>query len=365
MGLSLTVTTRAAVIGAGILGTRHARVFHELDDCQVVGVADYSIEKAQHAAAYSGARAFADAERMLTEVDCDVVAVATPDHAHTAPVLTALRAGKHVLVEKPLATCIEDAALMLAEAERRNLVLQVNYSQRFVPEYAWLKQQIDAGAIGRPAMVISSKQDTIFVPTRMISWAAQTSPIYFMSSHDIDLVGWLTGGSPCRVTATERRGVLTALGVDVHDGVDAVVEYDNNVTASYHSSWILPESYPTITVDRMTIIGDAGVLHFESRDRSVACYGAQGGTTVTFTGPQTANEVQGRLMGAFRTSLETFVDAVRTGVEPATSARRTQHVLAVQNAILESARTGASTLLSAHPALGTFVDTTDLPTIQL
>jgi predicted dehydrogenase len=322
------------------------------------------MEKARNAAAYSGARAFTDAERMLAEVDCDVVAVATPDHAHTAPVLMALRAGKHVLVEKPLATSLEDGLLMLSEAEGRNLVLQVNYSQRYVPEYAWLKQQIDAGAIGRPAMVISSKQDTIFVPTRMIGWAASTSPIYFMSSHDIDLVGWFIGGSAHRVVATERRGTLTALGIEVHDGVDAVVEYDNNVTASFHSSWILPESYPTITVDRMTIMGDAGVLHFESRDRSVACYGTAGGQSITFSGPQTATEVQGRLLGAFRTSLETFVDAVRKGSEAATSARRTLHVLAVQSAILESARTGASTLLSGHYPIGTFVNTRNLPTIE-
>ena len=333
---------RVAVIGAGILGRRHARVFHELERSRLVAVADRSLEKAATAAQATGARPYTDAETMLREVDCDAVAVATPDHLHTVPVIAALRAGKHVLVEKPLATTLEDAGAMIAEADRHGLILQVNYSQRYVPEYAWMKEQIAAGVIGRPAMVLSTKQDTIYVPTRMIGWAAQSSPVFFMSSHDIDLVGWMTGGNARRVFAHERRGALEALGTHVHDGVDALVEYDNDVVANYHSSWILPESYPAITVDRMTIIGEAGLLHFESLGRSVECYSVRDGRTVTFTGPQTATEVDGHIRGAFRTSLESFLEAITTGVETATAARKTLPVVAVQAAILESARSGAA-----------------------
>lgn len=331
---------RVAVIGAGILGRRHARVFHEIEASRLVAVADHTLERAQAAAQLAGARAYSDAGQMLNEIDCDVVAVATPDHLHVAPVMSALRAGKHVLVEKPLATSLPDAQALIEEARQRGLVLQVNYSQRYVPEYAWLKEQIAAGTIGPPAMVVSSKQDTIHVPTRMITWAAASSPIFFMSSHDIDLVTWFVGARAESVVAQERRGTLDALGVYVHDGVDALVKYENGVVANFHSSWILPESYPTITVDRMTIIGNAGMLHFESRDRSVACYAATGGRTVTFSGPQTATELEGRIRGAFRSSLETFLQAVQAGVEPDTSGQRTLHVVAIQVAILDAARLG-------------------------
>jgi predicted dehydrogenase len=329
---------RAAVIGAGILGRRHARVFHEIEGSRLVAVADHSLSRAQAAAQTAGAHAYPDADQMLNEVDCDVVSVATPDHLHLAPVMSALRAGKHVLVEKPLATSPADARAMIAEAQRRGLVLQVNYSQRYVPEYAWLKEQIAAGTIGTPAMIISSKQDTIYVPTRMITWAAATSPIFFMSSHDIDLVTWFLDARADTVVAHESRGALEALGVPVHDGVDALVKYENGVVANFHSSWILPESYPTITVDRMTIIGTTGMLHYESRDRSVACFATTGGRVVTFSGPQTANEVEGRIRGAFRSSLEGFLSAARSGLEPETAAQRTLHVVDIQAAILDAAR---------------------------
>lgn len=338
---------RVAVVGAGILGQRHARVFHELENTRLVAVADHSIEKARAAAEPAGAPAFTDIAAMLAQVDCDAVAVATPDHLHREPVIAALRAGRHVLVEKPLATSLDDAHAMIAGADERGLVLQVNYSQRYVSEYAWLKQQIDAGVIGRPALAITSKQDTIMVPTRMIPWAGSTSPIFFMSSHDIDLVTWFLDTRALSVQAHERRGILEAMGVPTHDGVDALIQLENDVTLNLHSSWVLPESYPTVTVDRLSVIGDAGMLHFESRGRSVECYSQQGGQSVTFAGPQTANEVEGRIRGAFRRSLESFVTATATGQEPATSARRTLHVLEIQAAILESARQAGGVRLPA------------------
>ena len=332
---------RVAVVGAGILGKRHARVFGEIEGARLVGVADHSLERAQAAA--NGAPAFTNVDELLSNVECDAVAVATPDHLHRDPVTSALNAGKHVLVEKPLATSLTDARALINLAGDRGLVLQVNYSQRWVPEYLWIKQQIMSCAIGKPRLVLSSKQDTVFVPTRMINWAAHTSPIWFMSSHDIDLITWFLEDRVTSVNARETRGVLDGLGVRVHDGVDAVVGFAGGATLNLHSSWIHPESYPTIVVDRMTIIGDAGVIEFYSRGRQIECYTRAGGNTMTFTGPQTATEVNGKLEGAFRSSLLSFLTSIVSGQEAPTSAARTLHVVEIQEAILMAARPSLTT----------------------
>jgi predicted dehydrogenase len=331
---------RVAVVGAGILGRRHSRVLHEMEGVHLVAIMSRTQEGADAAAAPYDVPAFADLDEMLRTVACDAVAVATPDHLHFAPVMTALGAGLHVLLEKPLATSAAEAHAMVGEAARRGLVLQVNYSQRRVPEFAWIREQVAAGVIGRPVMVQSSKQDTLYVPTRMITWAAHTSPIYFMSSHDLDLVAWFMGGRAVRVAAHEQRGVLEARGIAAHDGVDALVAYDTGATASFHSSWVHPDSWPHIVTERMTIIGDAGMIHFESQGRRVECFAQGGGRTVTFSGPQTATEVDGRIAGAFTESLEDFRDCVLAGREPDTSAARTLHVTLTQAAILESAASG-------------------------
>ena len=333
---------RVMVVGAGILGRRHARVFSEIEGARLVAVVDHSLERAATVAAPAGAQPFASIEAALENVECAAVAIATPDHLHVEPVLSALSAGKHVLVEKPLATSVADAHSLIEAAARRNLVLQVNYSQRWVSEYAWIKEQITTGAIGRPLMIQSSKQDTMFVPTKMISWAAATSPIWFMSSHDIDLICWFIEDHVTEVNAREQRGVLEARGIAAHDGVDALLRFSRGATVALHSSWILPESYPTITVDRMSIIGDIGMIEFESNGRRVSCYNARGGKVVNFTGPQTANEVNGRIEGAFRQSLLSFLACVAGAPEAPTSARHTLHVVEIQEAILQAAARGTA-----------------------
>lgn len=338
---------RVAVVGAGILGKRHARVFGEIEGARLVAVADHSRERAEAAA--NGAPAFTSIEALLSSVECDAVAVATPDHLHRDPVSAALNAGKHVLVEKPLATSVADARAMIELARHKGVVLQVNYSQRWVAEYAWIKQQISAGAIGRPRFVLSSKQDTIFVPTRMINWAAQTSPIWFMSSHDIDLITWFLDERVTSVSARETRGVLDGIGIHVHDGVDALISFAGGATLNLHSSWIHPETYPTIVVDRMTIVGETGVIEFYSRGRHIECYTRTGGTTMEFTGPQTATEVNGRLEGAFRTSLLTFLGSIASGVEAPTAAARTLHVVEIQEAIVAAARKSVSEAVPVSP----------------
>lgn len=331
---------RIAVVGAGLLGRRYARVLHELEGVALAGVTSRTFDKAQEVGGAWGAPAYASLHELLHEVPCDAVAVATPDHLHADPVLAALRHGRHVLVEKPLATRLADANLMVQQAQQRGLVLQVNYSQRWVPEYAWIRERIAAGTIGRPVLATSSKQDTAYVPTRMIAWAADTSPIFFMSSHDLDLVAWFLDAHATSVVAQEQRGVLEARGIRVHDGIDALVRYDTGATASFHSSWIHPETWPSIVTERMTIIGEAGVIHYEGRERRVSCFHEQGGENVSFTGPQTATEVDGRIQGGFRTSLETFCRCIRAGQEPPTSAARTLHVTRTQLAILASAAAG-------------------------
>jgi predicted dehydrogenase len=331
---------RVAVVGAGILGRRHARVLHEMDGVRLVAVMSRTTEGAAAAAAPYDVPAFADLDEMLRTVACDAVAIATPDHLHFAPVMTALGAGLHVLLEKPLATSAADAHAMVEEAARRGLVLQVNYSQRRVPEFAWIRERIQAGDIGVPRMLQWSKQDTLFVPTRMISWAAHTSPVFFMTSHELDLACWMTGGRAVRVAAQEQRGVLAARGIAAHDGVDALVAYDTGMTASLHTSWIHPDTYPHIVTERMTLVGDAGMIHFESVGRRAECYTRAGGQAVVFTGPQTATEVDGRIQGAFTQTLESFRDCVLAGTEPDTSAARTLHVTETQFAIMESVARG-------------------------
>lgn len=330
-----------AVVGLGILGSRHARVFHENERTRLAAVVDVSLDRAkaiseQYQVPYYGA-----VEEMLAQVKPDVVAVATPDDAHGEPVLSALEAGAHVFVEKPLATDKETSLAIVDTARRAKRLAVVNYSQRFAADFAWIKQLVDQGTIGKPVMVQSQKFDKLSVPTRMIGWAARTSPFFFMTSHDLDLVSWYLDAKPVEVYAQDVSGTLSGLGIKVHDGVQAVLRFDSGASAAFHSSWIHPETYPTVAGGSLEIVGTRGYLRYSMVGRKAELYTPESSQVLEFGGLHTADERDGRIEGAFTRSVNSFLAAVESGVEPPTSVEKTLAVTMAQCAVIESLRTNS------------------------
>ncbi|MCX7840851.1 MAG: Gfo/Idh/MocA family oxidoreductase, partial [Anaerolineae bacterium] len=282
---------QVAVVGAGLLGARHARVFNEQPETELVAIADVNPARADVAQRY-GCKFYPDLDTLLQFETVDVVAIATPDHLHRAPTLTALAAGKHVFLEKPLATTREDACAIVNAATQSNRVVMVNYSQRFVSDHLWIKRALDDGMLGKPQIVISVKFDTIYVPTGMIrAWSAHTSPIFFMSSHDLDLTCWFLNARPIQAIAHETRGTLDAQGITVHDGVNALIKFEGGVSANFHSSWIHPNTYPRVADGYLQIIGSECALFYNNRTRTAELFNARGGQKIEFTGPHTADIV--------------------------------------------------------------------------
>lgn len=324
-----------------------------------MAVADLDESRAQQAVGGSAARATTDAYAVLDDPDVAAVSIALPDHLHRELTVAALERGKHVFVEKPLATSLPDAKAMVAAATRADRLLQVNFSQRWLTDYSYIRGVIAAGEIGAVRSVTSTKRDTIQVPTEMIRWSASTSPVFFMTSHDLDLIRWFTGAEPTTVVAAvESRGVLEAAGYDVHDGVEALVEFTREAgsgegeradtepfstfTVAFSTSWIHPATYPMVAEDRLEIVGTRGVLEYRSRNRQVAVHTSDTARTVEFSGPATATEVGGRITGAFTDSLNHFVDAVLTGSPSMTVGTDSLRAIACQDAILASAAAGGT-----------------------
>jgi predicted dehydrogenase len=331
---------QVAVVGAGILGSRHARVFHEQPETELVAIVDTNPARVEIAQKYA-CQFYPDLDALLKNESVDILAIATPDHLHRAPVLSALAADKHVFVEKPLATTREDARALAAASAKSKRVVMVNYSQRFVSDHLWIKNAIDAGMIGKPQIVISVKFDTIFVPTGMIrAWSADTSPIFFMSSHDLDLTYWFLNAKPIEVFAHETRGTLAAQGIAVHDGLNALIKFDGGVTTNFHSSWIHPNTYPRVADGYLQIIGSDGALLYNNRTRAVECFNSKGGQKIEFTGPHTADEVGGKITGAFTESVRHFLACIAAQREPQTSPQNTLIITETQAAVMESLKTG-------------------------
>ncbi|MFZ4120593.1 MAG: Gfo/Idh/MocA family protein [Caulobacterales bacterium] len=194
---------RAGVIGAGVFGRHHARKLAADPRVVFVGVYDRFADRAESAAAEVGGTPFSELESMLNKVD--VVTVASPPETHAGLTLAALRAGKHVLVEKPLAARETEGAQLVAEAKARNLVLACGHQERLV---------FDAmGVFDLP------ERPTRIEARRAGPWTGRSADVSVtldLMVHDMDLALALMGDHPIDVSATPhaaREGLVDDLSV--------------------------------------------------------------------------------------------------------------------------------------------------------
>ncbi|HTJ78305.1 MAG TPA: Gfo/Idh/MocA family oxidoreductase [Rariglobus sp.] len=138
-----------AVIGAGGIGCDHIASFQQHPAARVVALAEISPERGREAADKFGIpELVTDYRKLLKRADIDILSIALPNHLHAPVALAALRAGKHVMLDKPMATSAADAAKLVAEAKKRKVLLMVGQNNRFNPEVQTAKQLIDQGALG-------------------------------------------------------------------------------------------------------------------------------------------------------------------------------------------------------------------------
>lgn len=258
-------TIKAAVIGVGLVGEQHAETYAAYPRSELALVCDLNEERARAA----GERLGCDATACIDDVarsDAQVVSVATPDFAHFEPVMAMLDAGKHVVVEKPLATITAEAEAMVRAAREKGLKLTVNLGNRGNPDFLNIRDSVRSGEIGDPVMAYSRTSDTIWVPTEMLSWAGKSGPQWFLFAHTMDLMRWILGQEAHTVYAIGTKGILTSRGIDAFDAIQAMVQFDTTF-ATFETSWIVPEAYPHIVESQMTINGSSGRIQLNGSNR--------------------------------------------------------------------------------------------------
>ena len=258
------------VIGVGIQGERHLRVYLESPFVKKIAVSDIDEMKLKRVSeVYKIRSVYTDYVEMLENEELDLVSVATPDFAHKDPTIEALRRGVNVIVEKPLATSVKDAEDMVNEAKKRKLLLFTNFFNRWNPPFALAKEKVEKGELGDPVYAYIRLSDTLYVPTKMLSWATRSNVVYFLMSHTADLVRWIFSDEVVRVRAWGFNKVLKNLGINTFDYVIAVLEFKEGEKAVLESAWILPESMPCVVDFKFEIIGSKGAINIDARSQGI------------------------------------------------------------------------------------------------
>jgi len=316
-------TVRVGVIGAGVWGAMHVRAYAQHASAELVGICDLDEARAgELAGRFGAAMSTASVDALLAE-GLDAVSIATPDGAHLAPALAAAGAGVHMLIEKPLATSADDCRRIIDAARSRNVLVMVDWHNRWNPPAHEAWRAIRRGELGSIGHIYYRLNDTIYVPTKMLPWANQSSVLHFLGSHALDTICWLMDEAPARITCRRKEGVLTAMGINTADMYLTVLDFESGATAVVENCWTLPQSAPALIDHRWEIIGSQGVLYFDgTHNRAVAKYTSgtpAGYPDASYPDMFVTPQVHGRQVGFCVEPMYHFVECIRDGAQPLTS----------------------------------------------
>ena len=259
------------IIGVGWCGGIRAEACAKNPLVKGLHLAEVRPERlAEMAKATAAKSATADYRDMLKNAAVEAVFVcATPETTHFPIARDSLLAGKHVFLEKPIALELDEADELIALARKSRLKFTIGYSQRFNPKYAFAKQSLADGTLGRPVSALVSRHITRNLGNK-ISGRIKLSPAAMEATHDLDFVLWcLEPAKPVRVYAQSVYRVMQPTH-GVADCMWIVVTMDDGVCFTVGAGWILPPGYPNFSSTWIEIVGSEGAVLIDDTHRDVA-----------------------------------------------------------------------------------------------
>jgi predicted dehydrogenase len=282
---------RLGVVGVGVMGYNHARVLAEMPGVKLVGVADPDDKQADFVRRTLGCATVPDVLDLLA-LGVDAISIAAPTHLHRNIALTAVGRGVHVLVEKPIASSVEEGREIIAAARRAGVALMVGHVERFNPAVQAIKEAIREEDI----LSIAITRVGPF-PPRM----SNVGVVIDLAVHDIDLISWFTESE-----IVEVQPQLSSAKAEREDIALLQFRTASGVLAHINTNWLTPFKARTVHVatKRKYVIGDLLTRQVTE------CFGFQ---------PDGSYSMRHLSVGhsePLRSELSAFVNAVRTGTPP-------------------------------------------------
>jgi len=219
-----------AVVGTGFWGKNHARVYKELQETELLAVCDIDPEKARSVAAQFGAKPYTNLRRMLQDRNIEAISVTTWSTSLAKVATEAVKAGKHVMVEKPMAANVLQAEKLLETAKKKHVHVSVGFLMRFIPGLQHIKKAVEEKTIGE--LVCATAK-------RVSEWPERVGDVGVVKDtaiHDIDVMLYLFNQDPIAVyakTGNMRQGKF-------EDYAQVMLTFDRGKTAFIESNWLTP-----------------------------------------------------------------------------------------------------------------------------
>jgi UDP-N-acetylglucosamine 3-dehydrogenase len=323
---------RIGVIGLGWFGEIHCETIVGIPNLELVALCTRRPDRlSEQASKFGVTKTYTDYRDMLADKGIDAVSIVTMWDQHTDPAVDALKAGKHVFLEKPMASTVADCNKIIAAANASRGILQVGHICRFNPRYRMTKQAIDEGRIGKIVALQSRRNiPAAWTPTIL----EKIGPIVGDAIHDTDLMLWFTSD---RVVSAYSQTV-SVRNLTFPDIGQTMYRFKGGATATLETVWCMPEKTPFDIDERMSIIGTEGIIHVQDTFPNL---GIVDGSRLHSPDTTYWPMFEGVRGGALRAEFEYFANCALMGIAPKIG--RPEDAAAALEATLaaeESARTG-------------------------
>jgi UDP-N-acetylglucosamine 3-dehydrogenase len=237
-----------AVVGTGFWGRNHARNFKEMAETELVAVCDVDSERANTVAKQFAVKPYTNVSKMLKNKDIQAVTICTWSTSLAKEAMKALKAGKHVLVEKPMAVNVRQAEKLLETAEKEGLHLTVGFLMRFIPGIQEIKKAVKTKTVGE--LVCATAKRVSEWPERI----GDVGVVKDTAIHDIDVIGYLFNEDPIAVYA--KAGSMAHRKFE--DYAQIMLTFQGGKNAFIESNWLTP--YKTRT---LVVTGSAGIMKLD------------------------------------------------------------------------------------------------------
>ena len=298
------------VIGCGFWGKNHVRVFNEITQCNLLSVADTDSKKARIIGEQYRVKWYSDPMKLIENPAIDFISICSPTVTHAALALDAVKAGRHILVEKPMTSTSDEAKQVIAAAQKTNVYVMVGFIERFNPAVRYAEQMIKEKKIGTP--VLASAKRVSRWPIRI----GDVGVVKDLAIHDIDLI--------CHIFQNQVTQVFASAGSLMHtheDFANIMMQFQGGKSAFIEVNWLTPRK-----IRRLIITGTEGIIQVEYITQKVTLENQKMVVTPFFQNAE-----------PLKLELEHFVTSIAIDQAPSPNGEDGLHALTLCEAALHSA----------------------------
>jgi len=328
---------RFCIVGCGVIAHWHAKAIQASENGVLAGVVDVRYESACEFAKQYGVSVYKTIAEMTADPEIDAVCICTPSGFHAATALEAIAAGKHVIVEKPMAMTVEECDRIIRLAEEKQVCAGVICQYRFSPAIQTLKALVDAGKLGKIITVNLSMQyqrtpEYYKSSSWRGTWALDGGSVMNQGIHGVDAMLYILGN----VISVQGYARTLYHDIEAEDTSVAALEFENGAIGVLQSTTAIKPGYPR----RMMVSGTAGCVVVED-DRVVLC-DVEGYAAPLEQEPTVKNEgfqVPGNISNEGHDyQIQDFISAILDKRQPAVTLQDGRRAVALINGIYEASR---------------------------